>query len=474
MDFFDLRTAYLITALMYLIVPVATWSVLAAERTRSAVLWCAGGLLNGIATWMAIFPDPMPVLIYKPLIRVVMCIGILCRIQSLLLLGDKSIRVRTSLLIVVANVLFFEIQRFFFDERYTQVFAFLFHALLYGWLFLTAFWLYRRGKGAGAILIGATYLIINLLLIRIQTLIIQSDFTINFLSPHPAFIALAVVGVISAFMNHIGYVGMVLEGVRARELEAVAARTRSEVTHRLGEQVAQLQRQKVLGEMSSTLAHELSQPLTVVLSSAQLARRAVASAQLDQATIGVLLDRVISGSQRIAQIIDRIRTYIRPSTLTRKATNLGNVVADVVEMLVLDVDERKALLNLRLPPRPIWVTGDFVQLSQILLNVVRNALESGAYPPGRQPVLIELLQDGDQALIRVSDAGPGFTQEALEQASRSFFTTKPDGLGLGLPISSAIASQHGGTLTWRNAPQGGAVVELRLPLLQTPELETER
>jgi signal transduction histidine kinase len=138
------------------------------------------------------------------------------------------------------------------------------------------------------------------------------------------------------------------------------------------------------------------------------------------------------------------------------------VAQEVAELVAAEARARRVPLRLGLPSQPLRVIGDPLQLSQIVLNLLRNALEAAG--DCHQGVAVRLRELRGQAVLEVEDCGPGLTPEAQRLAGQPFFTTKPEGLGLGLSISRTIAEQHGGELRLSNAPNGGALAELRLPL----------
>jgi C4-dicarboxylate-specific signal transduction histidine kinase len=281
---------------------------------------------------------------------------------------------------------------------------------------------------------------------------------------------LALAVLLSSVIGHFGYVGLALDRSMRREIKVAAALARDEESRRLGEQIAQLDRQRSLGEMSASLGHELNQPLTAILTNAQVARRGLQAGRFDTEQLTEFIDKIIQNTQRASQIIDRIRGFIRPVATQRAPVNLVNVIHEVIDLVADEIKTHKVHLSLAADGQPVWVTGDSIQLSQILLNIVRNACEALSQVTQREIRIAIFSRDG-RARLQVSDTGPGLAAEILKQAGTPFFTTKPTGLGMGLSISRAIAEQHGGTLTISNADGGGAQVELELAVLPAPTFE---
>jgi C4-dicarboxylate-specific signal transduction histidine kinase len=249
-----------------------------------------------------------------------------------------------------------------------------------------------------------------------------------------------------------------------RELKTAADRARFEERRHLSEQIAQLDRQRSLGELSASLGHELIQPLTAILTNAQVVQRGLQSGRFDTQQHTEFNSSIILNTKRAAEIIERIRTFIRPSAMRLEPVDLREVAHDVASLVASDVRRNKVMLDLAGCEPGIRVMGDPIQLSQIVLNVFRNALDAMGQSTERQLRVFCTSVDG-RAILRVNDTGPGLSPDALAKVGTPFFTTKTAGLGMGVSISRSIAAQHGGSLTLANAAQGGCVAVLNLPAI---------
>jgi len=270
---------------------------------------------------------------------------------------------------------------------------------------------------------------------------------------------------LASAIGHFSYVGLALDRSMRRELKAATEQARDEENRRLGALIAQLDRQRSLGELSASLGHELNQPLTAILTNSQVAKRGLQNGRFDHAQVVALLDKIVHNTQRASQIIERIRGFIRPSVARSEPVNLRHVVHEVVELVADEARSRKVALVLPAGKPEVMVSGDAIALSQIVLNALRNAIEALTTAPRRE-INVSCSRMDARVTLRIADTGPGFTPEALNQAGSPFFTTKASGLGLGLAISRSIAQNHGGSLALANAADGtGAIVELTLPAL---------
>jgi PAS domain S-box-containing protein len=244
----------------------------------------------------------------------------------------------------------------------------------------------------------------------------------------------------------------------------MSTQKRAEEQRRLHEeQLRHASRLASLGEMASTLAHELNQPL-MALSSFASAAQAFAG----QGKHGLLvssLDDIAAQAQRAAEIVRRIRGFVRQRTQGVEPVSLNECVASVLGLLKPEIRQRKARVITRLQADLPAVHGDRVLLEQVLLNLVLNGLQAmHDMPVQRRIVEIDTVAAEGTLMLSVADHGPGIDPAAAAQLFTSFFTTKKEGLGLGLNICRTIIESHRGRLSFENRPGGGAVFIVHLAL----------
>lgn len=244
----------------------------------------------------------------------------------------------------------------------------------------------------------------------------------------------------------------------------ITAQKRAEEQQRLHvEQMQRAGRLASLGEMASTLAHEINQPLMAMASFASAAR--VYSEQNKAAQLVESLDSIKAQALRARSIIDRIRLAGKQQTPGFQPCNLQEVVANVLALMRFDLRQRKARVLVHYADHLPHVHADRVMLEQVVMNLVVNGLHAmQATPVAKRVVDIRVGADATQAWIRVADNGTGIAPEIASQLFQAFFTTKPDGLGLGLKICRTILEGHGGRLEFENNPQGGTVFTVYLPI----------
>lgn len=463
----DFQTAFLIIGLFYLVLPAFTWVVLANHRTKQIVLWCAGGI--GVAIFSILFGlrSHLPEWLTAVAGMLFIWIGNAMRILSLRMDLRVSMRMTPLILVVAAFLsvtayLHYGLQDFVLRTQFTA----LTHSFLIGYIAWLAWRLSNMESSHNARWISAVYALVSLAYF-IRWLSLQgADAASLPLNSVGSTQILVLSGLLSAVIGHLGYVGLVLERSRKRELEATSQKAREEETHRLGQQIARLDRQRSLGELSASLGHEINQPLATILTHVQVLQRGLQTNKFEPGQVLELLDKIANNTRRASQIIERIRNYIRPSEIKLKAVDLNQVFDEVFELISHEAERHQIRLVHPEKPAPVWVNGDSIQISQIVLNILRNAIEATVQSSHRE-IRVICEQDDTFARLSVRDNGPGLPPEVLAHAGSPFFTTKPNGLGMGLTISRSIAQQHGGSLHLHNAAPGeptGATAELVLPL----------
>lgn len=255
---------------------------------------------------------------------------------------------------------------------------------------------------------------------------------------------------------------MRMEAAEEKEREERSKREQEELIRQLSDRIARLDRSQGVGEMAFIIGHELSQPLTAINSLAELGTT-LADAQGEQSKpFRDIFQKISRNAARGSALLDQIRNYVRGTTAKNVRVDICKALSEVTDLLEAEAQRCQVTLNLALDSGSDAVIGDPLQLSQVFVNVIRNAIEASSHAP-RSDVLIRMTHDGMLIHVMVRDHGEGFSAEALQQAGTPFFTTKKSGLGLGLTISSNIIKAHGGTLQLSNAPEGGAQVVIKIP-----------
>ncbi len=246
----------------------------------------------------------------------------------------------------------------------------------------------------------------------------------------------------------------------------ISDRRRSEERMRLRlNELAHASRLLELGEMTSGIAHEINQPLTAIVSFAEAGLRMLEPGAGEPALVREALGQIIAQGQRAAEIIQRLRQFTRKGAIERRPLDLNQTLRDVLALLGHELRRGEVQVGLELAEPLPPVAADRIQIEQVLVNLVRNASEAvAARPLGERRVGLATAARGETVEVAVSDSGKGLPEGAAGRLFQPFFTTKADGLGVGLAISRSIIESHGGRLWAEPAGGGGACFRFTLPL----------
>ena len=267
---------------------------------------------------------------------------------------------------------------------------------------------------------------------------------------------------------------------RLRRSEGGAVITRTDVTARKRAeaesrnqrlQLTHLSRAAVLGQLSGAFAHELRQPLTSILGNAEAGLHLLKKPEPDHVELGEILKDIVQDDERATQVIQRLRALLGKGDAQQAPVELNDVVRESLELTHSEFVTRNVVATLHLDPHLPTVMADRVQMQQVVLNLLMNACEAmvNAPPARRQVVIATHYRAADEAAeISVQDHGHGIASGDQERIFQPFVTTKTHGLGLGLAICRSVAEAHHGVLWAENAPEGGAVFHIRIPIAGGP------
>lgn len=227
--------------------------------------------------------------------------------------------------------------------------------------------------------------------------------------------------------------------------------------------LAHLSRVTTLGELSSSLVHELNQPLTAILSNAQAAQRLLRREPPDMAEIHEILVDIIDNDRRAGEVIGRMRGFLRKEPYEHAPLAMNEIVTDCVRMMRSELHDQRVTVHLDLAPDLAPCMGDRVQLQQVLVNLIMNACESMQSSKEDHVVSIRTRASEDGVLTEVLDAGAGIPEAMLEQIFAPFETSKATGMGMGLAVCRTIIRGHGGSIQAENVAPYGARFFFNLP-----------
>ena len=223
-------------------------------------------------------------------------------------------------------------------------------------------------------------------------------------------------------------------------------------------------RVSVLGQLSASIAHQLNQPLTAILTNAETAQRMLARDPLDLVELGEICNDIVTENHRASEVIVRLRALFKRNELQLQQLNLNELIVETIDLVRTQLVMHRVALTTDLAPSLPKIEADRVQLQQVLLNLIVNAAEAMRADVGRQPLLHIQTESVDAGVrLLVIDNGPGVPAAQPQRVFDAFWSTKPGGMGIGLGLSRSIVAAHGGSLTAENNVDGGATFCAVLP-----------
>jgi C4-dicarboxylate-specific signal transduction histidine kinase len=232
-------------------------------------------------------------------------------------------------------------------------------------------------------------------------------------------------------------------------------------------ELAHVTRVMTLGELTASIAHEVNQPLAAIVTNGNACLRWLGGQQPNFAEARKAVERIIQDSYRASEVISRIRTLVKKAPPRNELVDLNGVIVEVLALAQSQARRSRVSLKRELADDLPPVLGDRVQLQQVILNLVVNGLEAMANGQnGERELSISSGKDGSNNLVvAVRDSGTGLDPANVERVFDAFFTTKPDGMGMGLAISRTIIESHGGRLWATSNSPKGAVFQFTLPVV---------
>ena len=228
--------------------------------------------------------------------------------------------------------------------------------------------------------------------------------------------------------------------------------------------LAQASRLTTLGQFTATIAHEVNQPLGAIATNGEAALRFLGRPQPDLEEVRGALERIIQGSKRASEVVARVRATLKKGAPEKVRVDLGEVIEEAGQLVQREFQSRSVTLLLHVDPGLPGVLGDRVQLQQVLINLMINGAQAMTEVDGQRRLAVSAGLAEDRCIrVQVRDTGPGIAEADMQSLFGAFFTTKPNGMGLGLAICRSTIESHGGEIRALQPDGPGALIEFTLP-----------
>jgi C4-dicarboxylate-specific signal transduction histidine kinase len=264
----------------------------------------------------------------------------------------------------------------------------------------------------------------------------------------------------TAILLQAGLIWILLHERHRRQAAEVQSRQRMA-------ELAHANRFSTAGEIATLVAHEINQPLGAILSNAEAAEIILKSSSPDIAVLSEIVGDIQRNDERASEVIKRMRSLLKKAPFERKDLDLNVLAQETVDFVAPLVRGRKVELVTVLAPEPLPIVGDRIQLQQVILNLVMNGIDAMKDTSAEDRIVtIHTSRAEGSAELSVSDRGPGIPEDKLRKVFEPFFSTKAEGMGMGLSIARTIVESHDGVIDAENRDGAGATFSMKLPLAQ--------
>jgi C4-dicarboxylate-specific signal transduction histidine kinase len=231
-------------------------------------------------------------------------------------------------------------------------------------------------------------------------------------------------------------------------------------------ELAHVNRFSTAGELTASIAHEINQPLGSIMTNAETAQAILESPSPDIAELNEIVADILRDDRRASEVIRRMRSLLTKAPFELKSLDLNDLVRETVEFLSALAIARKVELVSVITPDAIPILGDRIQLQQVILNLVVNGIDAMRDTPRENRIIsVRTSRVENFAQLSVSDRGSGIPEDKLKEVFEPFFTSKAEGMGMGLSIARTIIEAHHGLISAKNRDHGGATFRIKLPLV---------
>lgn len=464
---FHNQTTLILAAALLLVTPVVVWLILPKQEHRAKEVWCLGNWMAGVGLVLVILRPVLPVPVSFHLANTLVLGFFISHAQSFRIILRCGWTARGWWLRLGLCLLLYSAMYAFLPELWRVAALSLTIAVLAFQVAVMAWRVHQRIHNFNAVAMAAAQLFLCLVFIAHAVLLIQGVVEPSPVSQSwnasPMAVGVVLISSVSAWC----YVGMAIEVAAHERMRVLQSQQTSLQSELLGHQITHLDRRGRMSIVSGSLAHELNQPLTAAAMNTELAMRLWQQKPVSDPMLLQLLDQIEAGLDRTVRILQRIRQGHVVAEEHQTVLNLQTLLDRTLMHIATDLRRADAQVVREGDAEAVWCRGDELGLSQVLVNLLRNAAQAvTAQQTGQRLIWVRCASEHGQALLEVRDCGPGMPESLIAKWGQPFESARSDGMGLGLAISKEIVQRHRGQLTMTNIPGGGLKALLCLPLAE--------
>lgn len=462
---YDIATAYLIAGMIYLIMPIFAWAVLSREKSKAVNWWNWGNLIFACGLFTLGLREDYPHLLPAHSALLLFMVSNMLHVHALLLERGQRSSVVIWLAVAFAAI---ALKEWLLCVADLGVRHFLLSHLMLALSFLAIALIARQiakfERSISARWLCHLYFICFAIFAVRFVAGLFNLWTPSFTEAGLPNIVTTAVAVFMGIINNIFVIGLYMERTHQRSVESHLREDHNQATIETINQIAALDRQRSMGELAAGLAHELGQPITGILLESSVLSRQLAHERPQWDQLSEIAQNISDQASRASETLKSIQNFIRPSSTSPwTALDLTEIIGHALKMVEQQFRKQSVRVCLNNEASTPQVSGDGAQLAQVFLNLLRNSAQT-RYRETPLQITIGLRKYQDFIEVVLQDDGQGMSDSQISLYGSSFFSTKPDGVGIGIAISKRIVEHHGGTLHLERPECGvGLKTTLRLP-----------
>lgn len=458
----DLPTLTVMTAFGCTVLPVLTWITLMSRRDRILDLWCLGGLVVGLGWLLASLRGQVSDWWSLVAGFVLLLSSLALRVHALRLMLRQKNRSGLLTAMVLLSCLVFAVMQWEGDHHSRGMVARISFALGSFGVSWFAWQAARQEKSSPMRWIAVAFGIMGAGFADLAVASVLNPSAPRALGWSDYWTFTLTTAMFTNILSHFGFATVLLEREKREQVKNQTQTMADEASRQLGQELAQLKRKRDLSIVGTSLIHDLSQPLAALLVHAEVIKRGLQKEPAITENTRSAFEKIKSNCERCESILNTTLNGLRDRAEESQWVILTDVVRKAWELLEPKADSHR--IDFRLIAKPgMALKGSATQLMQIILNLLRNAVDALEGHPGQRQITVRIDEKDDQVLVEVQDTGPGIPTELLDRLFVPYATTKNNGLGLGLAICQVLVQKMGGKLQVATPSTGGSVFSLLLP-----------